>query len=324
MFTTDKQHRAGINRRVPRLPLPLDKVSYTFTLKELRQRNRLAAAAEPGCGQQFVLSAMLADREASLATSVGERPDRSRTLLRPLRVRRATRLPSSGSELRNIVRLPSTPSEKMYRALQHQLDAEYLDARRLYLEEIAERGKSPDVWNMLAIVEWHLGNVDKAGELIADAVQLAPNVSAIRSNEELIHRARRCASSNRRYSIRFGCASDRLWRKTADPRMRNRGRSVGRNGAPGNRTLQEVEQCCRYRPLTQNPSVPSILTSRHPITQLDESRGNYPQGGRCSFAARTFAWVPGSSKRPFDASSCLQRRRPDWDLDAAGTGLHTW
>ena len=46
------------------------------------------------------------------------------------------------------MRVPSTPSEKMYRALQHQLDAEYLDARRLYLEDIDERGKSPDALNM--------------------------------------------------------------------------------------------------------------------------------------------------------------------------------
>ena len=78
----------------------------------------------------------------------------------------------------------------MYRALQHQLDAEYLDARKLYLQEIAERGKGPDALNMLALVEWHLGNVDRADELIANAVELAPNVPAIRANERLIHRAR--------------------------------------------------------------------------------------------------------------------------------------
>src|SRR5690349_8482701 len=87
------------------------------------------------------------------------------------------------------MRPPDVPSNKMYRALQHQLDAEYVDARRLYTEAIAEGGQNPDAMNMLALVEWHLGNIDDAMQLITQAVRLAPGVPALRANHDFIAHA---------------------------------------------------------------------------------------------------------------------------------------
>ena len=189
----------------------------------------------------------------------------------------------------------------MYRALRHQLDAEYLDARKLYLEDISERGKSPDALNMLALVEWHLGNVDRADELIADAVKVAPDVAAIRANEKLIHRARTLREFRRAI---FDPESD------VHP--------VGAGGRPlihiceiagdpsGGTEHRAIELAKRLRKAadivlwTQNPSVPSMFTSRHPIELLDESRGHHPQGGTlfvCGSYVRVGAWFQQASFR---------------------------
>src|SRR6478609_5926462 len=189
----------------------------------------------------------------------------------------------------------------MYRALQHQLDAEYLDARRLYLEDIDERGKSPDALNMLALVEWHLGNVDRADELIGHAVQLAPNVSAIRVNEALICRAR--ALRNFRKAI-FDPDSDvhppgsggrpliHICEIAGDPSGGTEHRAIELT-----KRLRNVADIVLW---TQNPSVPSIFTSRQPIALLDESRGHYPQGGTlfvCGSYVRVGAWFQQASFR---------------------------
>jgi glycosyltransferase involved in cell wall biosynthesis len=137
--------------------------------------------------------------------------------------------------------------------------------------------------------------------LIADAVQLAPNVSAIRSNEQLIHRAR---------------ALRKFKQAIFDPDLDVH--PIGSGGRPlihvceiagdpsGGTEHRAIELSKRLSNAadivlwTQNPSVPSIFTSRHPITQLDESRGHYPQGGTlfvCGSYVRVGAWFQQASFR---------------------------
>jgi len=52
VFTTDKQQRAGVNQaECLACHKPLDKVSYTFTLKELAEANSRHCARPRGCGR---------------------------------------------------------------------------------------------------------------------------------------------------------------------------------------------------------------------------------------------------------------------------------
>jgi hypothetical protein len=52
VFTTDKQQRAGVNQaECLACHKPLDKVSYTFTLKQLAEANSRHCARPRGCGR---------------------------------------------------------------------------------------------------------------------------------------------------------------------------------------------------------------------------------------------------------------------------------
>ena len=219
--------------------------------------------------------------------------------------------------------LPSTPSEKMYRALQHQLDAEYLDARRLYLEEIAERGKNPDALNMLAVVEWHLGNVVRADELITDAVRLAPDVAAIRANENLIHRAR--ALRKFRPAI-FDPDSNVLPADPGGRRLIHVCEIAGDlSGGTEHRAIElanRLEQCCRCRPLDAKPQP---LVDLH-ITPPDQDAGRVarPLSAGWDVVRLRLVHSRGCLVQAGVLSTrrrALQRRRPNWDFDAAATGV---
>lgn len=168
----------------------------------------------------------------------------------------------------------------MYRALQHQLDAEYADARTLYLDDMAERGENPDALNMLALVQWHLGNLDAARQCIGEAARLAPGVPAIQANERLIDRA--CALRDLKHAI-FDPHSDTR-PALAGPRPRIHICEIA--GDPsGGTEHRAIELANRLRDAadvvlwTQNRNLPSTFTSGHAITLIDESRGVFPQGG---------------------------------------------
>jgi len=189
----------------------------------------------------------------------------------------------------------------MHRALQHQLDAEYRDARRLYSEEIAERGKNPDALNMLALVEWHLGNLDRAEQLITDAVRLAPGVPAIRANQNLLT----CAFGLRKFKHAiFDPQSDV---HPVDPGGRHLIHVCEIAGDPsGGTEHRAIELSHRLRAAadvvlwTQNPNLPPIFTSRNQVRVIDESRGIYPQGGTlfvCGSYIRMGAWFRQASFR---------------------------
>jgi len=178
------------------------------------------------------------------------------------------------------MRPPNVPSDKMYRALQHQLDAEYGHARRLYIEAIAEAGQHPDAMNMLALVEWHLGNIDDAMQLVTKAVRLAPGVPALRANHDFIAHA--VMLSNFRAAI-FDPDRDT---HPVDTRQTPLLHICEVAGDPsGGTEHRAIELASRLRGAaevvlwTRNPSLPSAFTSRQEIRVIDESRGVQPHGG---------------------------------------------
>ena len=81
--------------------------------------------------------------------------------------------------------------EIMQRALTLQMDAQFPEAKLLYEQALADGGNNYNVLNMLALVEYNLGNLDRAETLAADAVRLAPGFAAAQKNQRIITAARR-------------------------------------------------------------------------------------------------------------------------------------
>ena len=196
---------------------------------------------------------------------------------------------------------PGRPSEKLFQALKHQLDAEYLDARRLYTEAIAETGPTPDALNMLALVEWHLGNVDRAWQLVTHAARLAPGAPAIRANGHFIGRA----WALRKFRSRiFDPATDV---RAVAPKGRPLVHFCEIAGDPsGGTEHRALELAARLRNAadvilwTQNPNLPASFTSGNEIRVVDEGRGVYPRDGTlfvCGSYIRIGSWFKRASFR---------------------------
>ena len=84
---------------------------------------------------------------------------------------------------------PTERSEQLSAALRHQLDAEFLEARSLYREVLATSKDNVDALNMLAMVEFNLGNLDASVALADQALRHAPTSSAVRQNHAFVHAA---------------------------------------------------------------------------------------------------------------------------------------
>ena len=195
----------------------------------------------------------------------------------------------------------SSATDKMHRALRHQIDAEYLDARRLYGEAMAEAGPIPDALNMLALVQLHLGNVDEALRLVQDAVRLAPGIPAIQANENLIRHA--AGLRKFRHAI-FDHAFDALpapnlgrplihiCEVTGDP-----------SGGTEHRAIELANRLMNAADVvlwTQNRNLPAHFTARNEIRLIDESRGVHPRGGTllvCGSYIRLGAWYKNAEFR---------------------------
>ena len=188
----------------------------------------------------------------------------------------------------------SSAIDKMHRALRHQLDAEYLDARRLYGEAMATAGPNPDALNMLALVELHLGNVDEALRLVEDASRLAPGVPAIQANENLIrHAAGLCKFRDSIFDQAFdappapslGRPLIHICEVTGDP-----------SGGTEHRAIELANRLMNAADVvlwTQNRNLPAHFTARNAIRLIDESRGVHPRGGMllvCGSYIRLGAW----------------------------------
>jgi len=195
----------------------------------------------------------------------------------------------------------SSATDKMHRALRHQIDAEYLDARRLYGEAMAEAGPIPDALNMLALVQLHLGNVDEALRLVQHAVRLAPGIPAIQANENLIRHA--AGLRKFRHAI-FDHAFDALpapnlgrplihiCEVTGDP-----------SGGTEHRAIELANRLMNAADVvlwTQNRNLPAHFTARNEIRLIDESRGVHPRGGTllvCGSYIRLGAWYKNAEFR---------------------------
>jgi len=199
------------------------------------------------------------------------------------------------------VHQPGDAQDRLQRALEHQVDGEYLEARKLYAEVIENTGPNPDALNMLALVEWHLGNVDTALHLVTKAATLAPGIPAILANGRFIAHA----SALRKFRPRiFDPATDvypvarsgrpliHFWEIAGNP-----------SGGTEHRAL-ELAHRLRDRAdvvlWTRNPKLPSAFTSRSEIRVFDEGRRLYPQEGTlfvCGSYIRIGRWFDSTSFR---------------------------
>lgn len=192
------------------------------------------------------------------------------------------------------------PSGKLQQALRHQLDAEYVEARRLYTEALAEGGPTPDALNMLALVEWHVGNVDAALRRVTDAARLAPGVPAILANGRFIASA---------FALRK--FKPRIFDPATDAHPVARGRPLIHfceiAGDPsGGTEHRALELASRLRDAadvvlwTRNRNLPSAFTSGNEIRVIDEERGAYPREGTlfvCGSYIRVGSWFRTASFR---------------------------
>ena len=161
-----------------------------------------------------------------------------------------------------------------------QQDALFSEAKSLYERALSEFAENPDALNMLAMVEYNLGSLDRAATLVAQAARLAPNVPAVRINRRIIDGATRVRTYR---PFIFDPLVDR--HPTArDPKPLVHIFKVAGNPAGGSE-WRGVELARRLRDYatvvlwTENPSLPEIFTRENEIRKVDQLRGDVPRGG---------------------------------------------
>ena len=164
-------------------------------------------------------------------------------------------------------------------ALRHQLDAEFDDARTLYRKVLATSPINVDALNMLAMVEFNLGNLDASLALADEAIRLAPASSEIRQNHAFVH----AASEIRGFrNAVFDPAIDAY--PAGHPQPLVHIYQVAGNPAGGTE-WHCVELARRLRPYarvvvwTNIRELSGILRSECDIRVVDPERGEFPNEG---------------------------------------------
>jgi glycosyltransferase involved in cell wall biosynthesis len=178
----------------------------------------------------------------------------------------------------------SSPSSEVQAALasalEHLLDAEFEDARVLYRKVLATSKTNVSALNMLALVEFNLGNVDASVALADEALRLAPASFDVQKNHAFV----RPASELRglRNAI-FDPDVDAYPASEAPPPLIHIYQVAGNRA--GGAEWHCVELARRLRPYarvivwTSTPQLSSILRSECDIRVVDPDGGEFPNEG---------------------------------------------
>jgi glycosyltransferase involved in cell wall biosynthesis len=165
-------------------------------------------------------------------------------------------------------------------ALRHQLDAEFDDAQVLYRKVLATSDANVDALNMLAMVEFNLGNLDASLALADDAIRLAPTSSEVRQNHAFV----RAAAELRAFrDAIFDPAVDSYPASDAQPPLIHIYQVAG-NPAGGTEwhcveLARRLRQYARVVVWTNIPQLSIVLRSECDIRVVDPDRGEFPNEG---------------------------------------------
>lgn len=181
------------------------------------------------------------------------------------------------------------------------MDAEFLEAKKLYEEVIVDVGANPDALNMLALVEYSLGNISVAMKLVTDAATLAPLASMVRQNEKII-----------KGTLELGRFRSRIFDPNCDKYPdKKKGKplihvyQIAGNPSGGSEwdsidlanRLREVAEVMLW---TQHAHLPEIFTRNNEIMVIDELREVFPEGGTLLIAGsyhRVGSWFKKANFR---------------------------
>jgi glycosyltransferase involved in cell wall biosynthesis len=170
--------------------------------------------------------------------------------------------------------------ETMQRALALQMDAQFAEAKLLYERALAEGGNNYNVLNMLALVEYNLGNLDRAETLAADAVRLAPGFAAAQGNQRIIAAARRVRAYR---PFIFDPSVDRHPPADGAKPLVHLYKIAGNSA--GGTEWRCIDLARRLRGdatvvlWTEDHSLAKVFTQDNQVHVVDPSRGAVPQGG---------------------------------------------
>ena len=170
--------------------------------------------------------------------------------------------------------------ETMQRALALQMDAQFPEAKLLYEQALAEGGDNYNVLNMLALVEYNLGNLDRAEALAEDAVRLAPGFAAAQENQRIIAAARRVRSYR---PFIFDPSVDRHPPADGAKPLVHLYKIAG--NPAGGTEWHCIDLARRLRAdatvvlWTDDHSLAKVFTKDNQVHVVDPSRGALPQGG---------------------------------------------
>jgi glycosyltransferase involved in cell wall biosynthesis len=176
--------------------------------------------------------------------------------------------------------LSATMLETMQQATVFQMNAQFSDAKSLYERAVEECPDSADAFNMLALVEYSLGNLDRAAVVAAEAARLAPNAAAVRNNRAIIEGARRVRTYRSRI---FDPQADQHPPAVEHEPLVHIYKIAG--NVAGGTEWRGIELARRLRNeanvvlWTENPSLGEIFTREHEIRLVDSSHGTVPEGG---------------------------------------------
>ena len=195
----------------------------------------------------------------------------------------------------------SAVSTLMQQALAAQRDARFEAAKRLYQEVLALAPASVDALNMLALVEYALGDVDHALERVAAAMRLAPNLAAVRHNERIIAAAMRVRSFR---PFVFDPQTDRRQDGGRNEKPLIHIFAIAGNPAGGTEwhCIELARRLARHANVTVwgNPALPEVFTREREIRVVDAARGVFPQGGTLVIAGsylKVGSWYEKASYR---------------------------
>lgn len=179
-----------------------------------------------------------------------------------------------------VPRISVATREVMQRALALQMDARFSEAKVLFEQVLADSPGNGDALNMLALVEYSLGDLDRAASLAADAARMAPGLASAQENQRIIAAARRVRAFRPRV---FDSASDRYSAGPGDRPLVHLYKIAG-NPAGGTewrcmdlaRRLRDDANVVLW---TDSRSLDAVFTTDHPVRVVDPSRGDVPHGG---------------------------------------------
>jgi glycosyltransferase involved in cell wall biosynthesis len=230
--------------------------------------------------------------------------------------------------------------EIMQRALALQMDAQFPEARLLYEQALAEGSDNYNVLNMLALVEYNLGNLERAETLAADAVRLAPGFAAAQENQRIIAAARRVRGYR---PFIFDPSVDRHPPADGAKPLVHLYKIAG--NPAGGTEWRCIDLARRLRGdatvvlWTEDPSLAKVFTEDNQVHVVDPSRGAVPQGGTLVVVGsyhRVRKWYATASFRrvvllynvvdPMGAAVILKQlclpKKPKIELIFASESLH--